>query len=158
MPFKFDKINLYAFFSDFIDELSFECEKDQSVSLFANEKESFIVKADLEHLKRVVINIIQNSLKYMDKEKKQIKVYLKSEPDQIVVKIEDNGSGISKEYLPYIFESFYRTDSSRNSQTGGSGLGLSIVKKIINEHGGKTWAESEVGEGTSIYFTLKKVI
>src|SRR5690625_3402355 len=101
VPFKFDKINLYAFFSEFIDELSFECEKDQRVSLFADEKESFIVKADMEHLKRVVINIIQNSLKYMDKEKKRIKVYLTSESDQIVVKIEDNGSGISKENLPY---------------------------------------------------------
>lgn len=70
----------------------------------------------------------------------------------------DNGIGISKEAIPFIFEIFYRTDASRNSSTGGSGLGLSIVKKIIEEHGGTVWADSKLGKGTSIYLTLKKVI
>ena len=70
--------------------------------------------------------------------------------------IRDNGKGIGKEELPFIFERFYRTDSSRNSRTGGSGLGLAIAKKIMDEHGGRIWAESELGKGTEVYFTLKK--
>ena len=72
------------------------------------------------------------------------------------VKIMDSGQGIPEESLDYIFERFYRTDSSRNSRTGGSGLGLAIAKKIMDEHGGRIWAESELGKGTEVYFTLKK--
>lgn len=116
------------------------------------------MEADREKLRRVVMNIIQNSLKYMNQEQKEIQVNLTSESDRIVVEMKDNGNGIREEDIPYIFQSFYRTDTSRNSATGGSGLGLSIVKKIIQEHGGMVWAESEPGKGTSIYFTLKKVM
>lgn len=159
IPFNFENVDLYSFFNDFIDELRLNIEEDCGVAvLFANEEESYIVKADREQLKRVVTNIIQNSLKYMDKEFQQIQVYLKSEFDHVVVKIKDNGSGIAKGDLPFVFNSFYRTDSSRNSGTGGSGLGLSIVKKIISEHGGTICADSKLGEGTMINFTLKKVL
>ena len=69
--------------------------------------------------------------------------------------IRDNGNGIASKDLPLIFKRMYRTDSSRNSSTGGSGLGLAIAKKIIEEHGGTIWAESEEGIGTMIAFTLK---
>jgi signal transduction histidine kinase len=72
------------------------------------------------------------------------------------VKIEDNGSGIESAALPHIFDRFYREDPSRNTTTGGSGLGLAIVKQIIEGHGGKVWAESSIGVGTSIYFALQK--
>ena len=70
--------------------------------------------------------------------------------------VEDNGKGIAQEDIPRIFERFYRTDASRNSAQGGSGIGLSIVKKIIQDHGGKLWASSREKKGTTIYFTLKK--
>lgn len=159
VPFNYEDIDLYSFFYDFIDELRLNIRGEEaSAMLFANEDESYIVKADREQIKRVVTNITQNSLKYMDKDCQNIQVHLKSESDQVVIKIIDNGNGISKEDLPFIFNSFYRTDSSRNSRTGGSGLGLSIVKKIIDEHGGSIWADSTLGEGTSINFTLKKVL
>jgi signal transduction histidine kinase len=72
------------------------------------------------------------------------------------VEIEDNGKGIGPKELPFIFERFYRTDTSRNSATGGSGIGLSIVKKIIEEHGGKIWATSKEGTGTIMYFVIRK--
>jgi len=74
------------------------------------------------------------------------------------VEIRDNGRGIKQEDLPYIFDRFYRTDPSRNRATGGSGLGLSIAKKIIEAHQGTIWAESEWGKGTTIYFKLYRVI
>ena len=72
------------------------------------------------------------------------------------VEIEDNGKGIAAKDLPYIFDRFYRTDVSRNSSKGGSGIGLSIVKKIMEDHGGKVWATSRLGIGTIMYFVLRK--
>jgi histidine kinase len=157
IPFEFEEVDLYSFFTDFIDELAFDLETEGMANLQADKNDDYIVKADREQLRRIVTNIVQNSLKYMDKAYKKIGVYLKSESRQVKIEIKDNGSGIAKQDIPRIFESFYRTDTSRNSSTGGSGLGLAIAKKIIEEHGGKVWAESNQGEGTSIYFTLKKV-
>lgn len=158
IPFEFEEVDLYSFFTDFIDELAFDLETEKGkATLQADKNTNYIVKADREQLRRVVTNIVQNSLKYMDKDRKKIGVFLKSEAQQIKIEMKDNGSGIAKQDIPCIFESFYRTDTSRNSSAGGSGLGLAIIKKIIEEHGGKVWAESELGKGTSIYFTLKKV-
>ena len=73
------------------------------------------------------------------------------------VEIEDNGKGIAAKDLPYIFDRFYRTDVSRNSSKGGSGIGLSIVRKIMEDHGGKVWATSREGIGTIMYFVLRKI-
>lgn len=72
------------------------------------------------------------------------------------MQVTDNGQGIEPSALPYIFDRFYRAEQSRNSQTGGSGLGLAIAKQIIYEHGGDIWATSEIGKGTSVFFSLKK--
>ena len=72
------------------------------------------------------------------------------------VEIADNGKGIAREDLPNIFNRFYRADTSRSSSKGGSGIGLSIVKKIIEDHGGRVWARSEPGKGTKIIFSLRK--
>ena len=74
------------------------------------------------------------------------------------MEIEDNGKGIAKSEIPLIFDRLYRTDASRNSSRGGSGLGLSIAKKIIEEHGGKIWAQSTEGVGTTMIFVLRKVL
>ena len=102
------------------------------------------------------MNIISNSVKYMDKARAKINLRVKDVGDFIQVEIEDNGKGIAAKDLPNIFDRFYRTDASRNSSTGGSGIGLSIVKKIIEEHGGKIWATSRENIGTTMYFVLRK--
>ena len=115
-----------------------------------------IIIADPEQLKRVIINIVSNSAKYIDKPNGLINIRLNDEPEFIQVEIEDNGQGISSEELPHIFERCYRTDASRNSAQGGSGLGLSIAKKIIEEHGGRIWATSKIGIGTTIAFVIRK--
>ena len=78
------------------------------------------------------------------------------EVDSIRVEIDDNGKGIAAKDLGSIFERFYRTDASRNSAMGGSGIGLSIVKKIIEDHGGYIWATSKEGEGTCLHFVIRK--
>ena len=84
-------------------------------------------------------------------------VHIGETKENLVVQITDNGIGIEEKELPHIFERFYRADSSRNSKTGGSGLGLAIARKIIEDHNGKIWAESEIGKGTRISFTLPKI-
>ena len=118
--------------------------------------EDVMVIADAEQMKRVINNIIGNSLKYMDKKHGIINIRILDVGDFVQIEIEDNGKGIGQKELPYIFDRFYRTDSSRNSSKGGSGIGLSIVKKIIEDHGGKIWATSKEGIGTEIHFVLRK--
>ena len=95
-------------------------------------------------------------MKYLDKEQGFISLRIRDVGDFIQVEIEDNGRGIAAKDLPFIFDRFYRTDSSRNSATGGSGIGLSIVKKIIEDHGGKIWANSKEETGTIMYFVIRK--
>ena len=112
--------------------------------------------ADAEQIKRVIHNIVNNSVKYMDKPKGLINLRIKDVGDFIQVELEDNGKGIAMKDLPNIFERFYRTDASRNSSKGGSGIGLAIVKKIVEEHGGKIWANSREGTGTTMSFVLRK--
>ena len=104
----------------------------------------------------MINNIISNSIKYMDKPRKVINIRLRDAGDFIQVEIEDNGKGIGQKELPRIFDRFYRTDASRNSTRGGSGIGLSIVRKILEDHGGKVWANSKEGVGTVMYFVLRK--
>ncbi len=78
----------------------------------------------------------------------------KKEGDELVVEVEDNGEGISPTDLPYIFERFYRAEKSRPHQEGKIGLGLAIAREIIQAHGGRIEAQSELGKGTLIRFTL----
>ena len=123
-----------------------------------------LVIADGEQIRRVIHNIISNAIKYMDKPKGYIsirvkdviQIRVKDVGDFIQVEIEDNGKGIASKDLTYIFDRFYRTDVSRNSSKGGSGIGLSIVRKILEDHGGKVWATSREGIGTIMYFVLRK--
>ena len=90
-------------------------------------------------------------------EKANISIQLThQDPANLYFSITDNGQGVPTEALAHIFERFYRTDTSRNSMTGGSGIGLSIVKKIVEEHGGKIWATSKEGIGTILYFVIRK--
>ena len=157
IPYTFNKIHISDYFEDCVDELSVELESSGvSLTYFNYLEEDAVVIADAEQLKRVINNIVSNSLKYMDKPKGVINIRLRDVGDFIQVEIEDNGKGISARDLPYIFDRFYRTDSSRNSSTGGSGIGLSIVKKIIEDHGGKVWATSKEHTGTVMYFVLIK--
>ncbi|MBQ4564113.1 MAG: HAMP domain-containing histidine kinase, partial [Lachnospiraceae bacterium] len=146
IPYTFAKINIAEYFKDCVEERSIELEsRNIELGYFNYLDDDVIVIADAEQLRRVVNNIIGNSAKYMDKKKGIINIRLKDVGDFVQVEIEDNGKGIGAKDLPYIFDRFYRTDSSRTSSTGGSGIGLSIVRKIIEDHGGKIWATSKEG-------------
>lgn len=157
IPYTFSKISVSNYFRDCIDEVGLEMEaRSIELGYFNYVDEDVVIIADAEQLRRVINNIVSNSVKYMDKRNGIINIRIKDVGDFIQVGIEDNGKGISAKDLPNIFDRFYRTDSSRNSSQGGSGIGLSIVKKIIEDHGGRIWASSKEGIGTEIHFVLRK--
>ncbi|HIU02700.1 MAG TPA: HAMP domain-containing histidine kinase [Candidatus Onthocola gallistercoris] len=157
LNYSFAKINVNDYFEDCADEISLDLESRNIIFSYHNyvDKDTIII-ADPEQLKRVINNIVGNSVKYTGNKQGVISLRIKDEPEFIQVEIEDNGKGIAKNELPRIFERSYRTDASRNSSQGGSGLGLSIAKKIIEEHGGKIWARSTEGMGTTLCFVLRK--
>lgn len=159
IPYTFLRLNVREFFDDCIEEVGLDLESKHIELNYSNMvPEDTRVIADPEQLKRVINNIISNSVKYMDKEKEKgiINFSIIDEGDAIKIEIEDNGRGIPAKDLPNIFERFFRSDSSRNSAKGGSGIGLSIVKKIVEDHGGYIWATSKEGEGTCMHFVLRK--
>ena len=157
IPYTFSKLNVEDYFADCAEEVGLELETQGIELVYANyvEKDVMVI-ADGEQIRRVIHNIISNAIKYMDKPKGIIQIRIKDVGDFIQIEIEDNGKGIGPKDLPYIFDRFYRTDVSRNSSKGGSGIGLSIVKKILEDHGGKVWATSRLGIGTIMYFVLRK--
>lgn len=157
IPYNFQKINVKDYFSDCIEEIGLDLETRGIRLAFLNYvNDSINIIADPEQLMRVINNIVSNAVKYMDKEQGQIIIRVRDVGDFVQVEVEDNGRGIALKDLPYIFDRFYRTDASRNSSTGGSGIGLSIVKKVIEDHGGKIWATSKEHIGTTMYFVLRK--
>ena len=157
IPYTFSKLNVEDYFNDCAEELSVEMETRNIELVYANYVDNKVqIIADGEQIRRVIHNIISNSIKYMDKKKGIIQIRVKDVGDFIQIEIEDNGKGIAAIDLTSIFARFYRTDVSRNSSKGGSGIGLSIVKKIMEDHGGKVWATSREGIGTIMYFVLRK--
>ena len=157
IPYNFNKINVADYFDDCAEEVGLEMrERNINFTYINNVDKDTQVIADAEQMKRIINNIIGNSVKYMDKTKKSVQLRVLDAGDSIQVEIEDNGKGIPGKELGIIFDRFYRADASRNSAQGGSGIGLSIVKKIIEDHGGRIWASSKVGEGTTMHFVIRK--
>ncbi len=157
IPYSFHRINVSDYFADCVEEIGMDMESRGIQLNYVNmvSPDTRII-ADPEQLKRVINNIVSNSVKYIDKPHGIIDIRILDEQDSVRFEIEDNGKGIAARDLPNIFDRFYRTDSSRNSAQGGSGIGLSIVKKIVEDHGGYIWATSREGEGTCMHFVLRK--
>lgn len=157
IPYHFHTLNISDYFSDCIEEVGLDLEQKNIHLNYTNlvSADTCIV-ADPEQLKKVINNIISNSVKYMGHDNGEIDIRILDETESVKIEIEDNGKGIAAKDIGNIFERFYRTDSSRNSLQGGSGIGLSIVKKIIEDHGGYVWATSREGEGTCMHFVIRK--
>lgn len=160
IPYHFHRLNVNEYFRDCVEEVGLDLKsKDIEFNFYNLVSEDTKIIADPEQMRRVINNIISNSTKYMDKkqgERGLIELRILDQIDSIHIEIEDNGKGIAQKDLPRIFERFYRTDASRNSQQGGSGIGLSIVKKIVEDHGGYIWATSKEGEGTCMHMVFRK--
>lgn len=154
--FDFTVINIIMYIKDMVEELRFYYEEKGITIRTHFTEEKVNVSADVNNLRRVFENIFTNCIKYSGTKPLTIDIYLENGDDFVQIEIKDNGKGISEESMEFVFDSFYRADLSRNNSLRGSGLGLAIVKKIILEHHGSVWAKSEINEGTSIFFTLKK--
>ena len=160
VPYNFRRINLDHYFLDCVNDLKLDLELKQIELHYFNDTEKDLeIVADAEQLKRVINNIIGNSVKYLGRKRGVINIrvekMIEDQKEMVSVKIEDNGNGVRKEELANIFDRFYRTDASRNSSKGGSGLGLAIVKKIIEDHGGTVSASGGEGAGVCICFALQ---
>ena len=115
------------------------------------------VNADEERILQVLTNLLVNSLKY-GLEGGKTEIFIQElENQKILIKVMDTGEGIEKHHLPRLFERFYRVDPTRSRKKGGSGLGLSIVKHIIEAHNENIYVESEIGRGTTFSFTLDRL-
>jgi two-component system, OmpR family, phosphate regulon sensor histidine kinase PhoR len=126
---------------------------DSEVELQSTGAPDELVLADPDAMNQVFGNLIENSLKY-GKSGKRVRVGAKLLEGEVEFTVQDFGPGIASEHLNRIFERFYRVDKARSRESGGTGLGLAIVKHIVNAHGGRVWAQSELGAGAQFYFTL----
>jgi two-component system, OmpR family, phosphate regulon sensor histidine kinase PhoR len=126
---------------------------DSEVELQSTGAPDELVLADPDAMNQVFGNLIENSLKY-GKSGKRVRVGAKLLEGEVEFTVQDFGPGIASEHLNRIFERFYRVDKARSRESGGTGLGLAIVKHIVNAHGGRVWAQSELGAGAQFHFTL----
>jgi signal transduction histidine kinase len=122
---------------------------DKNISVNKNIQNDVNMMGDIDYLKRIFINILSNAFKYTN-ENGTVSVSLEQIKNQIRITVKDTGIGIPKEDLKHIFERFYRSDLSRNRQTGGTGIGLTITKALVEAHGGTIKIDSEVGKGTNV--------
>jgi two-component system phosphate regulon sensor histidine kinase PhoR len=153
---KMEATPLQDFVNDIIDFVKEPAER-KKISLSRNEiPSSLAVLADRSHLEQILINLLDNAIKYTPEGGRVIVSAVEKDSKDIQFSVEDNGIGIPKEDLSRIFERFYRVDKGRSKELGGTGLGLSIVKHLIQAHGGRVWVESQMGKGSTFYFTLPK--
>lgn len=154
MRMSFRYFNLYEFLSTIHSE-HVNTATNKNLTLILECKNSgLMVYGDLNRLKQVMNNLIQNAIKYTDEG--EIKISASDFGNKVEISVKDTGTGIPKEDLTRIFERFYRVDKDRSRLAGGTGLGLAIVKHIIEAHNEKIQVESNLGEGTKFSFFLRK--
>ncbi|MFD0961345.1 sensor histidine kinase [Paenibacillus chungangensis] len=157
-PYSFQQLELVSFLRHTLDEMAIELDQhnvDVAWNCPSPPEQSIFVMADSEKLRRVIVNLVDNSLKYMVREPKTLTIGVKRGPERAEVWIKDNGPGIKPESLPHIFERFYREEESRDQSAPGYGLGLAIAKGIMEGHGGDISIKSSVGEGTTVFLSLQ---
>ncbi len=156
LPMRTDPIDLVPYLQDCVLDWQFILQREEMSISLETEREHAHIVGDREQLKRVMNNIVNNSIKHLQPNG-SISIQLQKEDGGFVIAIRDTGVGIAKDKLGHIFDKFYRTDAERNRRIAGSGLGLAISKEIVQRMGGIIWADSELGEGTTISFYLPQV-
>jgi signal transduction histidine kinase len=145
---KLSTVNLSEILSNTIDS----CEPmffEKNINVNKKIQNDVYMMGDADYLKRIFVNILSNAIKYTN-ENGSVSINLEKLKEKIKITVKDTGIGIPKEDLKYIFERFYRSDLSRNRQTGGTGIGLTITKALVEAHEGTIKIDSEVGKGTSV--------
>ncbi|WP_461207168.1 sensor histidine kinase [Clostridium sp. DL1XJH146] len=141
-----EKFNLSKYVEGIIEVFS-PLFREKNISIDKRLQLDIIANLDKDKVKQIIYNLLSNSMRYTDNGG-IISIVLKNSNDKIILCVEDNGIGISKEDLPYIFERFYRSDESRSRETGGTGIGLSITKSLVEAQEGNIYVESEEGKGS----------
>ena len=155
---KITSFDLNELITDVFDMLEPKSKKKQISLTLENSGTVNLVNGDIKSIRQVLTNLVDNSLKYGIKEG-TTEILIKNISDEkLLVRVIDNGKGISENHLPRVFERFYRVDENRSRSEGGSGLGLAIVKHIIEAHNEQIYVESTEGIGSEFAFTLKKSI
>jgi signal transduction histidine kinase len=129
---------------------------EKNIKLNKNIQDNIVIVGDIDYLKRIFANILSNAYKYTN-ENGTVNVSLSQINDKIKISVSDTGIGIPKEDLKHIFERFYRSDLSRARETGGTGIGLTITKALVEAHGGTIKIDSEVGKGTNVIIELSRL-
>ena len=147
------KVDLRPLVDDVLNDLQSRA-AEKKVNLENQAADDLVVRADAERIQQVLFNLVDNAIKYGRVEGR---VWIKTwvAPERMIeVSVCDNGPGIPPDSIDRVFERFYRVDKARSREQGGTGLGLSIVKHIVQSHGGEVWAESQLEQGTTFFFTL----
>ena len=154
-----EKFDILSIINNVYELLEMESKKNKiSLELDRNYLKPIFVMADKERIQQVITNLVMNSIKYgVENGTTEMSIQDLNE-EKFIISVTDNGLGISKKHLPRLFERFYRVDKSGNRKKGGSGLGLSIVKHVIEAHNEKIFVESNKNVGSEFSFTLEKVI
>jgi two-component system phosphate regulon sensor histidine kinase PhoR len=154
IKYHLDRIDLKQALPEIVADFNAHLSAAKVACCFDSDVEDAWIQADWESLKTMVGNLLDNAIKYSDKQEKQIKVRILKKPDTVWIEVEDNGIGISAKNQKYIFDQFYRvTEGDLAHRAKGSGLGLNLVKRIMKAHGGTVSVQSKLGEGST--FSLK---
>ncbi|RMG67264.1 MAG: two-component sensor histidine kinase [Bacteroidetes bacterium] len=158
MELRIRKFPIHELILDVMDALEYKFTKKKrniSYTIHANGTEDIMVLADRERIHQVISNLVDNAIKYGNLEG-EVTIELKQDPQKVYISVHDDGPGISEEHLDKIFRRFYRVDKSRSRDKGGTGLGLAICKHLLKMHGEQISVRSQLGEGTTFTFSLKR--
>ncbi len=156
LKLKVTSFDIIKLTEEIIEDLEIGASKRNIKIIFnKNYDRQILVEADKNRIEQVITNLVSNSINY-GSEKGTTEISFESNVEKIIVKVNDNGEGITEENMPRLFQRFFRVDVSRSRSQGGSGLGLAIVKHIIDAHNENIYVQSTVGVGSEFSFTLKK--
>ncbi|MEG2584146.1 MAG: HAMP domain-containing sensor histidine kinase, partial [Oscillospiraceae bacterium] len=153
LPYEMKILDICEFLKKTLNDYTLDLQ-NANITLKTNITENVLVKFDEKKMHRVFGNIIGNSIKYKKDNSGTLNINTEITKNGLVITFEDTGVGIKESDIERVFEGFYRSDPSRNSGIEGNGLGLSITRRIIADHGGKIWLRSEEGLGTEIIILL----
>lgn len=152
------EIYLYEYFKGVVKELEIFVKQNGVEFSYDIRTADMIINIDTKRITEVLYNLVDNSIKYIGDRQGRIEIIAERESGCALIRVCDNGMGISPDDIPYVFDKFYRAEKSRSSSIPGSGLGLSICKHIINEHGGDIYCKSRHNQGCEIGFTISSTV
>jgi len=155
MQFNIQSLDLDEFL-DKLEKDSTHLMKDKGIEFVKPNSLKFSIETDSLRLRQILDNMIKNSVDFVPSKDGRIEVGIKQENGKTVFYVKDNGDGIPKEKHKNIFKKFYQADTTHTRKHGGTGLGLIICKGLVEGLGGKIWFESDVGKGTTFFFTIPK--